>query len=201
MEGIERSFRELREEQWAWNWKEEGRRYEMAKNTNQAGPFVSLKVFDPKGKKFSLFVPRGRQKERWCEMTEILREMGVRMRIELQKGKVAESREEERKTWKVGAQMLKAAEKGRSFVEFLKRSSFHSEGAKVEIEEQESAKLLSQLERCLVGSLNPFPLDLEEAGKEMCKGWRLTSDLGLFDLGDGKVLLQFSMKGDELRVL
>ena len=173
----------------------------MAKNTNRAGPFVSLKVFDPKGKKFSLFVPRGRQKEGWCEMAEILREMGVRTRIELQKGKVAESREEERKTWKVGAQMLKAAEKGRSFVEVLKQSCFHSEGAKVEIEEQESAKLLSQLDRCLVGSLDPVPLDLEEAGKEMCKGWRLTGDLGLFDLGDGKVLLQFATKGDELRVL
>ena len=62
LEGIKRSFRELREEQWAWNLKEEGRRYEMAKNTNRAGPFVSLKVFDPKGKKFSLFIPRGRQK-------------------------------------------------------------------------------------------------------------------------------------------
>ena len=199
LEGIERSFRELREEQWAWNWKKEGRRYEMAKNTNRAGPFVSLKVFDPKGKKFSFFVPRGRQKERWCEMAEILREMGVRTRIELQKGKVVESREEERKTWKVGAQMLKAA--GQSFAEVLKQSRFHSKGAKAEIEEQESVKLLSQLDRCLVGSLNPFPLDLEEARKEMCKGCRLTSDLGLSDMGDGKVLLQFATKGDELRVL
>ena len=45
-------------------------------------------------------------------MAEILREMGVRTRIELQKGKVTESREEERKTWKASAQMLKAAEKG-----------------------------------------------------------------------------------------
>ena len=48
---------------------------------------------------------------------------------------MTESREEERKTWKVGAQMLKAAEKGRLFAEVLKQSRFHSEGAKVEIEE------------------------------------------------------------------
>ena len=89
-------------------------------------------------------------------MADILREMGVRTRIELQKSKVAESRKEERKTWKVGAQMLKAAKKGRSFAEVLKQSRFNSEGVKVEIEEQESAKLLSQLDRCLVGSLNPF---------------------------------------------
>ena len=81
------------------------------------------------------------------------------------------------------------------------QTRFHSEGAKVEIEEQESAKLVSQLDRCLVGSLNPFPLNLEEAGKEMFKGWRLTGDLGLSDLGDGKVPLQFAAKGDELRVL
>ena len=59
----------------AWNWKEEGKRYEMAKNTNRPSPFVSVKVFDPKGKKLSLFVLRGRQKEWWCEMAEILREM------------------------------------------------------------------------------------------------------------------------------
>ena len=97
--------------------------------------------------------------------------------------------------------MLNAAEKGRSFVEVLKQSCFYSEGGKFEIEEQESAKLLSQLDRCLVGSLNPFLLDLEEAGKEMCKVWRLTGDLGLSDLGDRKVLLQFAAKGDELRIL
>ena len=52
-----------------------------------------------------------------------------------------------------------------------------------------------------MGSLNPFPFDLEEAGMGMCKGWRLTGDLGLSDMGDGKVLLQFATKGDELRVL
>ena len=102
LEGIERSFCELREERWAWNWKEEGRRYEMAKNTNRAGPFVSLKVFYPREKKFSLFVSRGRKKEGWCEMAEILREMAVKMRLDLQKGKAAKSREEERKPWKVG---------------------------------------------------------------------------------------------------
>ena len=51
----------------------------MAKSTNRAGPFVSLKVFDPKGKEFSLFVLRGSQKEGWCEMAKILRELGCDM--------------------------------------------------------------------------------------------------------------------------
>ena len=103
----------------------------MAKDMNRASPFVSLKAFDPRGKKFSLFVSRGRQKEGWCEMAEILREMGVRMRLDLQKGKVTESMEEERKPWKVGAQMLKAAEKGRSFVEVLKQSHFEQREQKL----------------------------------------------------------------------
>ena len=53
----------------------------------------------------------------------------------------------------------------------------------------------------LGGESQSFSLDLEEAGKEMCKGWGLTCDLGLSDLGDGKVLLQFAAKGDGLRVL
>ena len=52
-----------------------------------------------------------------------------------------------------------------------------------------------------MGSLKPFPLDLAEARKEMCKGWRLKGDLGLLNLGDGKALLQFATKGEELRVI
>ena len=52
-----------------------------------------------------------------------------------------------------------------------------------------------------MGSLKPFPLDLAKARKEMCKGWRLKGDMGLSNLGDGKAILQFATKGEELRVL
>ena len=46
LEGVKRSFREPREEQWVWNWKEDGTKYLMVKGANHACPFVRLKVFD-----------------------------------------------------------------------------------------------------------------------------------------------------------
>ena len=46
LEGIERSYLDKKEEQWAWIWKEKGRSYQMTKDGNHSGPFVSLKVTD-----------------------------------------------------------------------------------------------------------------------------------------------------------
>ena len=58
LDGIERRVLDSKEEQWVWSSNEEGRRYQMAKNGNYAGPFVSLKVTDACGKKFSIFVSK-----------------------------------------------------------------------------------------------------------------------------------------------
>ena len=46
LEGIEKSYLDTKEEHWVWSWKEEGRSYQMTKDRNRAGPFVSLKVTD-----------------------------------------------------------------------------------------------------------------------------------------------------------
>ena len=55
----------------------------MVKETNQAGPFVKLKVSDAGGKSFSIFVPRGRKNEAgWRVMASLLRESGIRTRLE-----------------------------------------------------------------------------------------------------------------------
>ena len=54
LEDIERSFCETQEEHWVWNWKEEKPKFLMSKDTNNAGPFVSQKVADARGRKFSL---------------------------------------------------------------------------------------------------------------------------------------------------
>ena len=48
----------MKEEQWVLRWKEEGRRYQMAKGGNHVGPFIRLKVTDASGKNFSIFVPK-----------------------------------------------------------------------------------------------------------------------------------------------
>ena len=50
----------------------------MAKDENLSGPFVSLKVTDAGGRKFSIFVLRGRNNERgWREMVDMMRDLGV----------------------------------------------------------------------------------------------------------------------------
>ena len=59
LEGIERSYLDKKEEQWAWIWKEKGRIYQMTKDGNHSGPFVSLKVTDAGRKNFSIIVPKG----------------------------------------------------------------------------------------------------------------------------------------------
>ena len=78
LEGIKRSYLDTKEEYWVWSWKEEGMSYQMTKDGNCAGPFVSLKVTDIGWKKFSIFVPKGGRNGRgWREMAELLRELGV----------------------------------------------------------------------------------------------------------------------------
>ena len=49
--------------------------------------------------------------------------------------------------------------------------------------------------------LKPFPFDLVEVRKEMSKKWRLKGNIGLANLGEGKVLLEFALNGEALRVL
>ena len=63
----------------------------MVKDANLASPFIGLKVTDIEGKNFSLFVPKGRFKERgWHKMAEMVREMGVQTRSEPQKNNVTD---------------------------------------------------------------------------------------------------------------
>ena len=84
LEGIKRSFLDSKEEQWVWNWKEEGRRYQMAKNGNHVGPFMGLKVTDAGGKNFSIFMSKGGRKGRgWHEMVDLLCELGVQTLSEM----------------------------------------------------------------------------------------------------------------------
>ena len=98
LERIERSFLDTKEEQWVWSWKEEGRRYQMAKDRNHVGPIVSLKVIDAGGKNFSIFVPIGERNGRgWREMTDLLRELGVQPHLEMQKRRDIEMEEKKRK--------------------------------------------------------------------------------------------------------
>ena len=52
-----------------------------------------------------------------------------------------------------------------------------------------------------MGSLKHFPQDLAKARIELSKKWGLKGNLGLANLGDGKALLEFSLKGEESRVL
>ena len=76
LEGIEKRYLDTKEEHWVWSWKEEGRSYQMTKDGNRVGPFVSLKVIDVGRKFFSIIVPEGGRNGRgWREMAELLREL------------------------------------------------------------------------------------------------------------------------------
>ena len=70
--------------------------------------------------------------------------------------------------------------------------------------ENDCAKFLDQMDWCLVGDwfgINSTLLNLEKARKEMRQVWRLKGNLGLANLGEKKLLLEFDSKGEALRVL
>ena len=50
----------------------------MAKDMKHGGPFVCLKVSDASRRNYSIFLPKGRDKEGgWRKMATLLREIGV----------------------------------------------------------------------------------------------------------------------------
>ena len=201
LEGIERSFKEPKEEQWDWSWKEKGRKYQMTKDRNHEGPFVCLKVTDTSWRNYSIYLPKGRDKERgWRKMAALLREMGVQTRPEPKKNNAMKKREEMGKKGKD----LRSKGIDKSYDEILKQPLPVEEEVCVKVEGKECEFIRGQLDCCLVGSwtmMESFLLDPVEGGKKMSKKWGLKDFLGMTKMGEGKFLLEFALKREAARVL
>ena len=205
LEGIKRAYQTLKEAKWGWSWKEEGIQFSMIKDVNQAGPYIRLQVTDVGEKKFTIFITKGqRSEEGWRALASSLRELGVRTRLEVQKGSEVFMGKEKVQQKKTALTEGKIRGGCRSFAEVLKASKPSKGVVRVEIEEIACKKRITHLERCLDGrwsSKKYFLFDLAHAGKEMSQKWDLKGDLGLSKLGDEEIWLEFESKGEALRVL
>ena len=93
LEGLNLCIKGEEETRWGREWKEQGRVYSMTRGTNRAGGFIQLGVSDIEGKRFCIFVPRGRRDKRgWTTMVEKLNQVlgFFGKNPENQKGKVVE---------------------------------------------------------------------------------------------------------------
>ena len=76
LEGLNLCIKGEKETRWGREWKEQGRVYSMIRGTNRAGGFIRLGVSDVEGKRFCIFVPRGRRDKRgWTIMAEKLKQV------------------------------------------------------------------------------------------------------------------------------
>ena len=115
----------------------------MTKDGNCAGPFVSLKVIDIGLKNFSIFVPKGGRNGRgWHEMVEMLHKLGAQARLEMQKRRDTEMKENKKKPRQKPGPGASAPLTSRSFADILQQSSTREDEAKVDFKEKDCAKIL-----------------------------------------------------------
>ena len=73
LEGLNLCIKGEKETRWGREWKEQGRVYSMTRGTNRAGGFIRQGVSDIEGKRYCIFIPRGRRDKRgWMTMAEKL---------------------------------------------------------------------------------------------------------------------------------
>ena len=66
LEGLDQCVKDGKDDKWEKGWKEKGRRYSMAHEVNKAGSFIRLGVVDAEEKRYSIYIPRGREgREGW----------------------------------------------------------------------------------------------------------------------------------------
>ncbi|RVW30542.1 hypothetical protein CK203_097803 [Vitis vinifera] len=71
------SIEDRRMGRWAREWKENGKMYSLSRDYNRGGCFLRLGVADLEGKRFSVYIPRGRgERGGWASMADTLRSLG-----------------------------------------------------------------------------------------------------------------------------
>ena len=119
----------------------------MIKDVNQAGSYIRLQVTDASEKKFTIFILKGqRNEEGWRALASSLRDLGVRMRLKVQKGSEVLMGKEKVQQYKTALTRVKIREGCRSFTEVLKTSKPSEGMVRVELEEIACKKRIAHLE-------------------------------------------------------
>ena len=191
LEGLNLCINGEKETTWGRDWKEQGRVYSMIRGTNRAGGFIRLGVSDVEGKRFCVFVPRGRRdKKGWTIMAEKLKQVlgFFGKNPEKYKGKVVE----------------KIAMGGSYATMVRKLTTGNLNAATIKVTKEESEGIKRKLQNCVVASWREGSGgedDIEKWGKFWAKSWDLKGNLGLAKLNKRKALLEFEDLEEARRVV
>ena len=160
LESLNQCIKDEKEGKWERGWKENEISYSLVRDVNRVGCLLRLGVVDLEMKRYSIFIPKGKEERGgWVSTAEMLRNIGVTF------GRKENKQEE--------MAMVKPFLE-RSYVEVVKRSrSKDRNTVRVEVRGKEISKNLNKLEHCLVGSWNPSSTkgeDLEKLGLLMANG-------------------------------
>ena len=184
------SIEDRRMGRWAREWKENGRMYSLSRDYNRGGCFLRLGVVDLEGKRFSVYIPRGKgEKGGWASMADTLRSLGCEESCpKNQKAVVSRTKPNMVKSFVEATKVAKEKERA---------------AARVDITTEEVGRNLSKLGHCIVGTWNHNAAkgdDLRGWGSQLTRIWRLKGSLGLAKMERGKVLLEFEIPAEAEQV-
>ncbi|RVW38175.1 hypothetical protein CK203_106207 [Vitis vinifera] len=171
---------------WVREWKENGRMYSLSRDYNKGGCFLRLGVVDLEGKRFSVFIPKGRGvKGGWASMVDILRSLGCEESYpNNQKVDVYRSKPNMVKSYMEATKVAKEKERA---------------AVRVDVTKEEVGRNLSKLGHCIVGTWNHNATkgdDFKGWGSQLARIWRLKGNLGLAKMERGKVLMEFEIPAE-----
>ncbi|KAJ9685080.1 hypothetical protein PVL29_017204 [Vitis rotundifolia] len=159
---------------WERSWKENGRYFSLVRDLNKGGCFLRLGVVDPEGKRYGIFIPKGKgAKGGWASLVEALQSLDV-----------ASGKSENRK-----AEVLASKPRlGKTFTEVVRNPSCgEKKVARVVVGKKDISRNAEKLSHCL--------------GTQMAKIWGLKGNLGLAKLERGKALMEFELLAEAEKVL
>ncbi|KAJ9686979.1 hypothetical protein PVL29_015719 [Vitis rotundifolia] len=176
---------------WERSWKENGRFFSLVRDLNKGGCFLRLGVVDPEGKRYSIFIPKGKgAKGGWASLMEALQSLDV------VSGKSGNKKVEVRSS----KSLL-----GKTFAVVVRNPSCEEKTmARVVIGKNDISRNVEKLSHCLVGFWDPNSRrgdDLRGWGTQMAKIWGLKGNLGLAKLERGKALMEFEILAEAEKVL
>ncbi|KAJ9700790.1 hypothetical protein PVL29_006215 [Vitis rotundifolia] len=176
---------------WERSWKENGRSFMLVRDLNKGGCFLRLGVADPEGKKYSIFIPKGKgAKGGWTSLMEAIQSLGI-----------VSGKSENKKVEVSSSKSLM----GKTFAEVVRNPSREEKTvARVVVGKNDISRNVEKLSHCIVGFWDPNSRrgdDLRAWGTQMAKMWGLKGNLGLAKLERGKALMEFEILAEAEKIL
>ncbi|KAJ9692950.1 hypothetical protein PVL29_011872 [Vitis rotundifolia] len=159
---------------WERSWKENGRSFSLVRDLNKGGCFLRLGVANPEGKKYSIFIPKGKgEKGGWTSLMEAIQSLGI-----------VYGKSENKKVEVSSSKSLM----GKTIAEVVRNPSREEKTvARVVVGKNDISRNVEKLSHCI--------------GTQMAKMWGLKGNLGLAKLERGKALMEFEILAEVEKIL